>query len=137
MSNGNKAPNIERRKYIRYSCKTELKTIIDFNPDVARRSSGKFPPVVFRKGEHGIIRDISEKGLSIELEHVLPEGMVIKIAIENPVTPPIQTGARIMWAKKISGAKNRYVMGLAYRYMREKQRRYLESLIEFLQSIPE
>ena len=127
----------ERRKYIRFACKAEFKAIIDFNADVARRSTGRFPAIVFHPGEKGIVRDISEKGISIELDHVLPEGMILKVAMENPITPPIQTGARIVWAKKLPKDKDGYVMGLTFRYMREKHRRNLEELIEFLQSIPE
>ena len=137
MNGGKKPASGERRKYIRYACKTEIKTIIDFNPDVARRAMGKLPPIVFRRGETAVVRDISEKGMSFELDHFLPEGMTIKIAIDNPVTPPIETGGRIVWAKKMPHGKEGYAMGLAYRYMREKHRRNLDKLITFLQSIPE
>lgn len=127
----------ERRKYIRYSCRTQVKAIIDFNPDVARRSLGTFPPIVFRRGEIGAITDISEKGMAIELEHMLPDGLTIKLAIENPVTSPIVTGARVVWSKKLAGKKRGYAMGVMFRYMREKHRRNLDRLIEFLDTIPE
>jgi hypothetical protein len=128
----------ERRSYIRYACKSELKAIIDFNPDVARRSrSGKMPPIVFRRGEKGTIRNISTTGIAIELDHILAEGMTLKMALENPITPPIQTGARVVWAKKMPRNKDGYLMGLAFRYMREKHRRNLEKLLGFLESIPE
>ncbi len=136
MGEEEKSGGGERRKYIRYACKTELKAIIDFNPDVARRSHGKLPPVVFRSGETAVVRNISKKGIAFELEHFLPEGMTIKLAIENPITPPIQTGARVSWVKKLPKEKG-YVMGLAYRYMREKHRRNLNKLVEFLWSIPD
>lgn len=137
MSREKKGPSGERRKYIRYACKTELKTIIDFNPDVARRSTGKFPPIVFRRGEKGAVRNISEKGVAIELDHMLVAGMTVKMALENPITAPIQTSARVVWAKKMRGGKKRYLMGMTFRYMREKHRRNLEKLIQFLQTIPE
>jgi hypothetical protein len=128
----------ERRLYIRYACSGEFKTIIDFNPDVARRArSGKIPPIVFRRGEKAVVRNISEKGIAVELDHILTEGMTLKMALENPITPPIQTGARVVWAKKMSGGKGGYVMGMAFRYMREKHRRNLETLLGFLESIPE
>ena len=135
MGDEKKSGSGERRKYIRYACKTELKTILDFNPEVARRNHGKFLPVVFRKGETAVVRNISERGIAFELEHLLPEGMTIKIAIENPITPPIQTGARVLWVKRLPKEKG-YVIGLVYRYMREKHRRNLGRLIGFLQSIP-
>jgi c-di-GMP-binding flagellar brake protein YcgR len=127
----------ERRKYIRFACKAEFKAIIDFNADVARRATGKFAPIDFRPGEKGEVRDISEKGISIELDHILTEGMIIKMALENPVTDPIQTGARVVWANKLDGEKGRYAMGLAFRYMSEKHQRNLKSLIEFIESIPQ
>lgn len=127
----------ERRKYIRYACKTELETIVDFNPEVARRALGKYPPITFHKGEKAVIRDISLKGISIELDNLLPAGIIIRIAIDNPVTPPIKTGARVVWSKKQSGSGKGYVMGMAYKYMREKHRRNLVKLIEFLQQIPD
>lgn len=127
----------ERRQYIRYACKAEFKAIIDFNPDVARRSMGKLPPIVFRRGERVTVRNVGEKGISIEGDRIMPEGLILKISLENPVTPPIQTGARIIWVKKRAKGKSGYVMGLAFRYIREKHRRNLEKLIEFLQSIPD
>ena len=127
----------ERRKYIRYACRAEFKAIIDFNADVARRSTGRFPAIEFHPGEKGVVRDISEKGISIELNHIMPDGMILKVAIENPITPPIQTGARVVWAKKLQKEEDGYVMGLTFRYMRERHRRHLEELIEFLRSIPE
>lgn len=128
----------ERRSYIRYACKSELKAIIDFNPEVARRArSGQMPPVVFHRGEKAIVRNISTTGIAIELDHILAEGIILKIALENPITPPIQTGARVVWAKKLSRGKGGYVMGLVFRYLREKHRRNLETLIGFLESIPE
>jgi hypothetical protein len=134
---GEKGASGERRKYIRFACKTELKSIIDFNPDVARRAMGKLPPIVFRRGEIATVRNISEKGIALELGHMLAVGMTVKMAIENPVTPPIQTGARVAWAKKMRGGKKRYLMGMSFRYMREKHRRNLEMLIRFLETIPE
>ncbi len=127
----------ERRKFIRYACRTELKAIIDFNPDVARRALGKLPPIVFRRGEAGTIRDISEKGIAIELEHFLPEGMLVKMAIDNPATPSIETDARVVWSKKLPGEKRGYVMGMTFRHMKNKHQRNLEKLIDFLRSIPE
>lgn len=137
MRKGKRNASGERRKYIRYACKAEFKAIIDFNPAAARRSTGKLQPIIFQRGEKGIIRNISEKGIAIELEHILAEGMILKIAIENPITPPIQTGARVLWAKKFAEEEGGYAMGLAFRYMREKHRRNLEKLISFLESIPE
>ena len=137
MSREDENAAVERRKYIRYACGTELKAIIDFNPDVARRAQGKLPKIEFRKGEKGVIRNISIRGISIELDHVLPEGITIKMAVNNPVTPPIKTGARVVWSKKLSGPREGYVMGMTYRYMREKHRRNLEKFIDFLQAIPE
>ena len=137
MKTGKKVVSGERREYIRYSCRTQVKAIIDFNPEVARRSLGKFPPIVFRRGETGPITDISEKGMAIELEHILPDGLTIKLAIENPVTSPIVTGARVVWSKKLAGKKPGYAMGMVFRYMREKHRRNLDRLIEFLDTIPE
>lgn len=128
---------VERRQYVRYSCRTELKTIIDFNPGVARRIKQKVPSIEFRKGETGAVRDISEKGISIELGHLLPEGMIIKIAIDNPVSPPIETVARVVWSKKLSGKKKRYLIGMAFRHMKEKHRKNLKELFQFLQNIPE
>ncbi|RJP63959.1 MAG: PilZ domain-containing protein [Candidatus Abyssobacteria bacterium SURF_17] len=127
----------ERRRYVRYACKMELKAILDFNPDVARRTSGKLPPIVFRRGETAVARDISEKGIAIETERFLPEGMIIKIAVENPFTPPIETDARIVWSKKLPGEKRGYILGMAFRHMRDKHRRNLEHLLEFLEEIPE
>ena len=85
----------------------------------------------------GPITDISEKGMAIELEHILPDGLTIKLAIENPVTSPIVTGARVVWSKKLAGKKPGYAMGMVFRYMREKHRRNLDRLIEFLDTIPE
>jgi hypothetical protein len=126
----------EKRKYIRYACRAEFKAIIDFNADVARRATGRFPTIVFHPGEKCIVRDISEKGISIETDHVLPEGMILKMAMDNPITPPIQTGARIVWTKELPDDSGGYVMGLTFRYMREKHRRNLEELLEFLKSIP-
>jgi hypothetical protein len=137
MGSSKKVDSGERRKYIRYACSTKVKAIIDFNPDVARRSLGKFPPIVLRRGETGPITDISEKGMAIELEHLLPEGLTIKLAIENPVTGPIVTGARVVWSKKLSGKKRGYAMGMVFRYMRKKHQRNLDKLIEFLHTIPE
>lgn len=137
MGNRKKNSSGERRRYIRFACKTEFKAIIDFNPDVSRRSTGRLQPIVFKRGEKGAVRNISEKGVQIELEHILAEGMTLKMALENPITPPIQTGARVLWAKKLSKKKDGYAMGLAFRYMREKHRRNLEKLISFLESIPE
>ncbi len=137
MGKKEKSPGGERREYIRYACKTELKTIIDFNPDVARRATGKLPPIVFRRGEKGAVRNISLRGIAIELEHMLAQGMTLKIALENPITPPIQTGARVVWAKKLPGRDGGYLMGLSFRYMRERHRRNLEKLVQFLHSIPE
>ena len=128
----------ERRTYIRYACKTEFKAIIDVNSDIARRSgSGKMPPIVFRRGEKGTVRNISTTGVAIELDHILAEGMTLKMALENPITPPIQTGARVVWAKKLSRSKGGYAMGMVFRYMREKHRRNLNKLIDFLDTIPE
>jgi hypothetical protein len=127
----------ERRKYIRFACKTELKAIVDFNPDIARRALGKLPPFMFRRGEHGVIRDVSEKGIAIEADHLLPEGLTIKMAIDNPITPPIETGAKIVWSKELSDDTRKYAMGMSYWHMKEKQRRNLEKLIAFLQTIPD
>ena len=127
----------ERRRYIRYACRTEVKAIIDFNPDIARRSLGKLQPIVFRRGEMGAITDISEKGVAIELDHILPEGLTIKLAIENPVTGPIVTGARVVWSKKLNKGKRGYAMGMVFRYLRGKHRRNLDNLIKFLHTIPE
>lgn len=137
MAQENKPATGERRKFIRYACRTELKSIIDFNPDVARRTLEKLPPIVFRRGESGTIRDISEKGISVELEHFLPEGMIVKMAIDNPATPSIETDARVVWSKKLSGGKREYVMGMTFRHMKNKHQRNLEKLIAFLRNIPE
>jgi hypothetical protein len=136
MGGGKETAGIDRRKYIRYACKTELKAIVDFNPSAADRTTGKLQPIVFHKGETAEVVNISEKGISLEMDHFLPKGMTMKMAIDNPIAPPIQTGGRIMWVKKIRGTKNRCVMGLAFRYMREKHRRNLDKLIEFLRTIP-
>jgi hypothetical protein len=137
MSTEQNGAPIDKREFIRYACKTKLKAIIDFNPEAARKSLGKVPPIEFHKGETAVARNISLKGISLELDHFLPAGVTVKMAIENPVTPPIQTGGRIIWAKKSSGKKGTCLVGLAFRYMREKHRRNLEKLIEFLHSIPE
>ena len=137
MRDRNNNSSGERRRYIRFACKTEFKAIIDFNPDVSRRSTGRLQPIVFQRGEKGLVRDISERGIQIELEHILAEGMTLKIALENPVTPPIQTGARVVWAKKLSSGRDGYAMGMTFRYMREKHQRNLEKLLSFLESIPE
>jgi hypothetical protein len=137
MNQKNQHDGEEKRKYMRYACTTELETIVDFNPEVARRALGKYPPITFRKGEKAAIRNISQKGISIELDHLLPAGITIKIAIDNPVTPPIKTGARVIWSKKQSGSDKGYIMGMVYKYMREKHRRNLEKLLEFLQEIPD
>ena len=137
MGDAKKNSSGERRRYVRFACKTEFKAIIDFNPDVSRRSTGRLQPIVFKRGEKGVVRDIGEKGVQIELEHILAEGMTLKMALENPVTPPIQTGARVVWAKKLSGDKGGYAMGLVFRYMTEKHRRNLLKLMNFLDSIPE
>jgi len=137
MDQENQSDGKERRKYIRYACTTKLETIVDFNPEVARRALGKYPPITFHKGEKATIRNISLKGILIELGHLLPAGIIIKIAIDNPVTPPIKTGARVIWSKKQSGSDKGYVMGMAYKYMRERHRRNLEKLLEFLQEIPD
>lgn len=136
MGKGRETAGIDRRKYIRYACKTELKAIVDFNPSAAARTPGKLQSIVFHKGESATVLNISEKGISLELDHLFPIGMTMKIAIDNPITPPIQTNGRIMWVKKIRGTNNRCVVGLAFRYMREKHRRNLGKLIEFLQAIP-
>ncbi len=127
----------ERRKYIRYACRIELKTIIDFNTDVARRALGKLPHVHFRKGETAVVRDISEKGISLELHHLLPEGMLMKVAIENPVAPPIESVARVVWSRKLAKNGNRYAMGMQFRGMKDKHRKSLNKLLAFLQHIPE
>lgn len=127
----------ERRKYIRYSCKTELKAIIDFNTDVALRTFTKLPPIVFRRGEAGTVLNLSLKGLSLELEHFLPKGMMIKIAIDNPITPPIETDARVVWSKKPPKKSQAYTIGMAFRHMKDKHKRNLEKLIDFLKGIPE
>jgi hypothetical protein len=127
----------ERRRYVRYTCRTTLKTIIDFNLDVARRTKKKVPHVVFHRGEEGTVRNISEKGISIELDHLLPESVMLKMSIENAIAPPIETSARVMWARKSPDQEGKYIMGLAFKYMREKHRRNLAQLIEFLKTIPE
>ena len=126
----------ERRKYIRYSCNTELKTILDFNSAVARRASGRPPSIVFRKGQTAVVRNISEKGIALEVGQFLPAGMVMKISINSPVTPPIETDARIAWSSEIPSGQG-YVLGMAFRHMREKHRRNLDRLLHFLQAIPE
>ena len=126
----------ERRKYIRYSCNTELKAILDFNTDVARRTSSKLPPIVFRKGQTAVVRNISEKGISIEVGQFLPAGMMMKISINSPVTPPIETDARIAWSNELPNGQG-YVLGMAFRHLREKHRRNLDKLLHFLQEIPE
>ncbi len=127
----------ERRKYIRHACAPEMKAIVDFNIDVARRSPGRLPPMAFRRGEKGTIRNISDRGISIELDGFLPEGMTIKMAIDNPVTSPIETGGRVVWSKKVAEHRERYVMGMTFRYMRDRHRRNLDKLIDFLRTIPE
>jgi hypothetical protein len=137
MDREEKTTTGERREYVRYACRTELKTIIDFNPHVARRASNKLPPMTFHRGEIVTVRNISQKGISIELEHFLPEGMTIKMSIDNPVTPPIETRGRVIWTKESPGEKEGYIVGMAFRYMRDKHRRNLDKLIEFLQTIPE
>ena len=136
MSEEKNPEGIDRREYIRYACKPKLKAIVDFNTDAARKALGKLPPIVFHKGEAALAVNISRKGMSLEISHFLPEGMMIKITIENPVTPPIQTGGRIMWTKRVPGSKDACVIGLSFRYMGEKHRRNLDKLIKFLQSIP-
>jgi hypothetical protein len=137
MSKGTPPEGIDRREYIRYACKTKLKAIIDFNPEAARKTLGKVPPIVFHKGEPALAKNISKKGMALEINHYLPEGMTIKISIENPITPPIQTGGRIVWVKRVPGSKDACEIGLAFRYMREKHRRNLDELIKFLQTIPD
>ncbi len=126
----------ERRKYIRYSCSTELKAILDFNTDVARRTSSKLPLIAFRKGQTAVVRNISEKGISLEVEQCLPAGIIMKISINSPVTPPIETDARIAWSNPLPNGRG-YVLGVAFRHMREKHRRNLDKLLHFLQGIPE
>jgi hypothetical protein len=136
MERGKESDIGERRRYIRYSCNIEMKAIIDFNTSVAHRTFDRLPRISFRKGETTIIKNISEKGISVQLEHFLPEGMMIRIAINNPVTPPIETDARVAWSKKLSDEEG-YVLGMAFRHMRDRHRRNLERLIDFLKEIPE
>lgn len=127
----------ERRKYVRYACETEIKAVVDFNPDVARRTFGKLPPIVFRRGQRGTVRDISEKGLSIEVDDLLPDGMILKIAVENPVTVPVESAARVVWSKKIADAGQRYAIGMVFRNMKDRHKRNLDKLLQFLRNIPE
>lgn len=126
----------ERRKYIRYTCSTELKAILDFNTDVAHRTSSKLPQVVFRKRQTVVVRNIGEKGISLEVGQFLPAGMLMKISINSPVTPPIETDARIAWSKELPNGQG-YVLGMEFRHLREKHRRNLDKLLHFLQEIPE
>jgi len=126
----------ERRKYIRYSCNTELKAILDFNVNVARRAASRLPAIAFRKGQTAVVRNLSEKGIAVEVEQFLPEGLMLKIAINSPVTPPIETDARIAWSSQLAD-EQRYVLGMEFRHMREKHRRDLDRLLHFLQEIPE
>ncbi|GAB4334983.1 MAG: hypothetical protein Kow0099_07310 [Candidatus Abyssubacteria bacterium] len=122
---------------MRYACRIELKTIIDFNPDVARRALGTLPTIDFRRGETALIRDISERGLSLESDHLLPEGMLMKIAVENPVAPPIEAVARVVWSKKLTENDTKYAMGMEFRNMKDKHRKNLNTLVAFLKNIPE
>ncbi len=137
MDEKNGMKGVDRRQYIRYTCKTEFRAIVDFDAEAARKALGTVPPIVFHRGETATVRNISTKGISLELDHFLPPGMTMKMAIANPITAPIQTGARIMWSKMLPGPHPKCIVGLAFRYMREKHRRNLQRLIEFLQSIPE
>jgi len=137
MSKGKKPEGIDRREYIRYACRPKLKAIVDFNPEAARKALGKLPPIVFHKGEAALTKNVSKNGMALEINHFLPEGMTIKLSIENPITAPIQTGGRIMWVKRVPGSEDACVIGLAFRYMGEKHRRNLDKLVKFLQSIPD
>lgn len=127
----------ERRKYLRYACRTSLKTILDFNPTGADRDALKAQQITFSKGEEGSVLNISERGMAIELSHLLPAGLMLKIAIESPVTPPIETDARVVWADRLTTAKRGYIVGMSFRHMKDKHRRNLLRLIKFIQDIPE
>ncbi|RJP15272.1 MAG: PilZ domain-containing protein [Candidatus Abyssobacteria bacterium SURF_5] len=135
--NGKKAKTGERRKFMRYSCKTSLKGILDFNPSGASRKTVKAQDIQFQKGETAYILNISERGLALELDHSLPPGLMVKIAIENPVAPPIETDGRVVWADKLTTKTQGYIIGMSFRHMREKHQRNLQRLITFLQNIPE
>ncbi len=127
----------ERRKYVRYACKIELKAIIDFNPAGEDKNVIKSQEIQFSKGEMGSILNISERGMAVELEHILPRGLLLKVAIENPTTPPIETDARVAWSDRLVSKPDGYIIGMQFRHMKEKHQRNLQRLIEFLQSIPD
>jgi c-di-GMP-binding flagellar brake protein YcgR len=127
----------ERREFVRYACKIAFKTILDFNPSGAARDSVKAQDIEFSKGETGSALNISERGMAIELQHSLPSGLLLKVAIENPVAPPIETDARVVWADRLTTKKEGYIIGMKFRHMKEKHQRNLQRLIEFLQNIPE
>lgn len=127
----------ERREFIRYACKISLKTILDFNPSGAARDAVRAQDIEFQKGEIGYALNISERGMAIELDHTLPPGLLLKLSIENPAAPPIETDARVVWADRLATKKQGYIIGMTFRHMREKHQRSLQQLIQFLQKIPE
>ena len=127
----------ERREFIRYACRISLKTILDFNPSGAARDAFKAQDIEFTKGENGTALNISERGMAVELQHILPPGLMLKISIENPVSPPIETDARVVWSDRLTTKKEGYIIGMQFRHMREKHQRNLQRLIEFLCNIPE
>jgi c-di-GMP-binding flagellar brake protein YcgR len=114
-----------------------LKTILDFNPSGAARDTVKAQDIEFRKGETGFVLNLSERGMAIELEHTLPAGLLLKLSIENPAAPSIETDARVVWADRLTTKKQGYIIGMTFRHMKEKHQRSLQQLIQFLQKIPE
>jgi c-di-GMP-binding flagellar brake protein YcgR len=127
----------ERRKFVRFTCRIELKTILDFNPTGQSKNEVKAQEIEFHKGETGTVLNISERGMAIELGHMLPKGLLMKVAIANPVGPPIETDARVVWSDRLTTKKEGYIVGMQFRHTKEKHQRNLQRLIEFLKNIPE